>query len=128
MVSTFGGKDKVQDWRDRDCFFIPDYSDADAATFDLGQVDGLFNWDAWPDGANNMTTDKDEPWQKRLKTQAKPYMMAVSPWFYANMDDKNWLRRGEGLFSTRWNEAKDLQPEFIQVCTGMPRFFVKRCR
>ena len=117
MVSTHGGKEKMQDWKDCNCFFIPDHSGADPATVDVSQVDGVFSWDAWPDGANNMTTDKDESWQKILEPHGKPYMMALSPWFYANMDDKNWLRRGEGLYSTRWNEVKDLQPDFVQVST-----------
>lgn len=117
MVSTHGGKEKMQDWKDCNCFFIPDHSGADPATVDLSQVDGIFSWDAWPDGANNMTTDKDESWQKILEPHGKPYMMALSPWFYANMDEKNWLRRGEGLYSRRWNEVKDLQPDFVQVST-----------
>lgn len=48
---------------------------------------------------------------------SKPYMMAVSPWFYANVPawNKNWLWRGDDLWYDRWSQVLQLQPEFVQI-------------
>ena len=42
-------------------------------------------------------------------------MMAVAPWFYADVDEKNWLWSGSGLWHTRWMEVVQVQPQFVEV-------------
>lgn len=78
-------------------------------------ADGLFAWDAWPDGPNNMNTKGDNGYISALN--GKPYMMAVSPWFFTNVPayGKNWLWRGDDLWFDRWKQVLALQPEFVQI-------------
>src|SRR5437667_8662823 len=47
----------------------------------------------------------------------KPYMMAISPWFYADLPrwGKNWLWRGDDLWYDRWQQAIELQPALVEV-------------
>lgn len=126
LVSTFEGPENAADWVDIknavDCFFIPDWSSLGAkVALDKGQVDGtqvvdgLFNWGAWPEGANDMDTDVDASYN--LFLDGKPYMMPVSPWFYTNMPGfkKNWLWRGDDLWYTRWQQVLAVQPEFVEI-------------
>lgn len=46
-----------------------------------------------------------------------PYMMPVSPWFYANVNSENFLYRGDDLWYDRWQEVLDLGPEFVELIT-----------
>ncbi|KAK4187709.1 glycosyl hydrolase [Podospora australis] len=124
LVSTFEGPGSAQDWvwiKDQtSCFFIPDWSSigAQPATKLAGGVaDGLFSWDAWPKGPDNMTTYPDASYYDFLGS--KPYMMPISPWFYTNMPgfDKNWIWKGDDLWFQRWQQAisLDRRPDYIQV-------------
>ncbi|KAL1865122.1 Glucan endo-1,3-alpha-glucosidase agn1 [Paecilomyces lecythidis] len=128
LVSTFEGPENAADWVDIknavNCFFIPDWSSVGAkVALDKGNidgtqvVDGLFNWGAWPEGANDMDTDIDASYQ--LFLDGKPYMMPVSPWFYTNLPgfSKNWLWRGDDLWYTRWQQVLFVQPEFVEIIT-----------
>lgn len=90
FVSTFEGPGNAEDWvwikKETGCFFIPDWSSVGAAPavkLAGGVADGLFSWDAWPKGPSNMTTGPDASYYDFLGS--KPYMMAISPWFYTNM-------------------------------------------
>lgn len=120
LVSTFEGVGSAGDWAqiksDTSCFFIPDWTSAGPGGIPKANIDGAFNWDAWPHGPVAKDTSEDVAWQNALG--GKPYMMGVSPWFYTNLPQygKNWGWRGDGLWSTRWKQAADLQPEFIEVC------------
>lgn len=100
FVSTFEGSDNAADWHyikaATGCFFAPDWSSlgAKAALEKADSVaDGLFSWAAWPWGGQNMDTYIDASYRQFLN--GKPYMMAVSPWFYTNLPEcnKNWLWR-----------------------------------
>lgn len=120
LVSTFEGVSSKGDWPGikaaTNCFFIPDWTSAGPGGLPLDIVDGAFNWDAWPHGPQAKDTAADVQWQQALG--GKPYMMGVSPWFYTNLPqyNKNWGWRGDDLWSTRWKQAADLQPEFVEVC------------
>jgi hypothetical protein len=100
------------------CFFIPDWASigaSNAASAAGGVADGLFAWTAWPNGPGNIVATEDVLYKTALGS--KPYMMAVSPWFYTNLPGfgKNWLWRGDDLWFDRWKQVQDLQPEFVQI-------------
>ena len=62
-----------------------------------------------------MNTYTDETYISTLN--GKPYMMAVSPWFYTNMPgyDKNWLWRGDDLWFDRWRDVIVKKPKYVQI-------------
>ena len=62
-----------------------------------------------------MNTSSDAYYMSSLR--GKPYMMPVSPWFYTNLPGwgKNWLWRGDDLWSDRWGQVMDLQPEWVEI-------------
>lgn len=122
LMSTFEGPGRAKDWvnikAQTGCFFIPDWSSLGAKPAlaqENGVTDGLFNWAAWPVGAQDMNTYVDASYGDYLK--GKPYMMPVSPWFYTNMPsfEKNWLWRGDDLWYGRWQQVNFVQPEFVQI-------------
>ncbi|KAI4731852.1 glycoside hydrolase [Aureobasidium sp. EXF-10728] len=122
FVSTFEGPGDSGDWNtiksQTGCFFIPDWSSLGAQTaVSRGVVDGLFSWEAWPSGPNDMTTKPDESYKSALG--GKPYMMPVSPWFYTNLPgySKNWLWRGDDLWFDRWDQVMSVQPDFVEILT-----------
>jgi hypothetical protein len=107
FVSTFEGPGSAEDWRaikqETNAFFVPDWSSVaapEAANLAGGVADGLFSFDAWPNGDANMTTEPDKVFLDALRPQQKVYMMAVSPWFFTNLPGfgKNWLWRGDELW------------------------------
>ncbi|CAD0091638.1 unnamed protein product [Aureobasidium vineae] len=108
FVSTFEGPGSSGDWNtiksQTGCFFIPDWSSLGAqAAVSRGVVDGLFSWEAWPSGPNDMTTKPDESYKSALG--GKPYMMP------------NWLWRGDDLWFDRWNQVMSVQPDFVEILT-----------
>jgi aminopeptidase I len=117
LVSTFEGVNSAGDWAaikaNTGCFFVPDWTSASPTGIPQANIDGAFSWDAWPHGPVGKDKSSDLAWQAALG--AKPYMMGVSPWFYTNLPGKNWGLRGDGLWSTRWQQAVELQPAFVQV-------------
>jgi hypothetical protein len=121
LVSTFEGVGNTGDWAGiksaTGCFFVPDWSSLGPAGFahHLQTVDGAFSWDAWPEGAADKTAEADEAWMEMLGK--KTFMMPVSPWFYTNMPhwDKNWLWRGDDLWSDRWQDVVRLQPPMVEI-------------
>ncbi|KAJ5733729.1 mutanase, partial [Penicillium malachiteum] len=106
LVSTFEGSGHADDWIDlkerNNVFFIPDWSSLGAKLalkLGNGVPDGLFSWAAWPWGPQDMDTYTDALYYQFLNDSGgKPYIMAVSPWFFTNLPgyDKNWLWRGDG--------------------------------
>lgn len=76
-------------------------------------VSGAFAWDAWPIYPASKDTTNDQHIKSLLGN--KPYMMAVSPWFYANCYDKNWLWSGDNLWHERWQQVIEFQPELVEV-------------
>lgn len=123
LVSTFEGTGNAGDWaaikRDTGCFFIPDWSSLGPAGFSshLNTVDGAFSWEAWPTGANDITTNSDHSWKSVLGSKA--YMMPVSPWFYTNLTEwhKNWLWRGDDMWYQRWQQIISFQPDLVEILT-----------
>ncbi|KAI3124048.1 CAZyme family GH71 [Penicillium roqueforti] len=125
LVSTFEGPNQAEDWIDLkqkyNAFFIPDWSSIGAKPalqLGGGVADGLFSWAAWPWGPQDIDTYTDASYYQYLNgSGTKPYMMAVSPWFFTNLPgyDKNWLWRGDDLWYDRWVEVLYNQPEFVQI-------------
>ncbi|PYI12923.1 mutanase [Aspergillus violaceofuscus CBS 115571] len=124
FVSTFEGPGNADDWVEikaqTNCYFIPDWSSVGAkpaAALANGVADGLFSWSAWPWGNQTMDTYTDASYLQYL--EGKPYMMAISPWFYTNLPgyDKNWLWKGDSLWFDRWQEllGLDPMPEFVEI-------------
>lgn len=64
-----------------------------------------------------MDTYTDASYLVDLK--GKPYMMAVSPWFYTNLPGykKNWMWPVEtmSLWADRWNQVLFLQPDYVEI-------------
>lgn len=126
LVSTFEGPASAADWTSLktqfDILFIPDWSSlgAKAALEQAdGVADGLFNWAAWPWGAQDMDTYTDAAYFQYLNESgaSKPYIMPASPWFFTNLPgyDKNWLWRGDDLWYDRWVQIIYNQPDFVEI-------------
>ncbi|KAJ5827408.1 hypothetical protein N7447_004171 [Penicillium robsamsonii] len=124
FVSTFEGPGNADDWvtikAKTNCFFVPDWSSVGAkpaVALANGVADGLFSWSAWPWGNQTMDTYTDASYIQYL--EGKPYMMAISPWFYTNLPgyNKNWLWNSGSLWHDRWQElyALDPMPEFVEI-------------
>ena len=118
LVSTFEGADKAGDLASiraatGGIFFVPEWTSKKGTPSSFAAVDGALSWDVWPEGPNDMDSSNDKAWQQILGTKA--YMMGISPWFYTNMPDKNFLWRGNNLWHERWQTAIELQPEFVEV-------------
>ncbi|KAL3469843.1 glycosyl hydrolase family 71-domain-containing protein [Aspergillus californicus] len=123
LVSTFEGVGSSDDWPGiksaTGCVFIPDWTSLGPYGLQnvYDKVDGAFSWDAWPVGAQDKDTSSDRMWIDAL--YGKPYMMAVSPWFYTSLPqwNKNWLWRGDDLWHYRWQQVVELQPALVQILT-----------
>ncbi|KAJ5951187.1 uncharacterized protein N7479_009600 [Penicillium vulpinum] len=124
FVSTFEGPGNADDWvtikAQTNCFFVPDWSSVGAkpaVALANGVADGLFSWSAWPWGNQTMDTYTDASYIQYL--DGKPYMMAISPWFYTNLPgyNKNWMWKGDSLWYDRWQQlfALDPMPEFVEI-------------
>lgn len=126
-MSTFEGPGNAADWTGIkaavDAVFVPDWSSvaaSEAVGLGGGVVDGLFSFDAWPDGAANISTDADKVFQEALAAGKKKYMMPVAPWFFTNLPGfggKNWLWRGDGLWDRRWRQVAEVQPDWVEILT-----------
>ncbi|QMW33048.1 alpha-1,3-glucanase/mutanase [Aspergillus flavus] len=123
FVSTFEGPGNAKDWEEikekTGCFFVPSWSSLGAKdALELGTADGLFSWAGWPWGNKDMDTYVDASYLDYLdQDYGKPYMMPVSPWFYTNLPgyDKNWLWRGDNLWTDRWEQVMVVQPSWLQI-------------
>ncbi|KAI9373764.1 glycoside hydrolase [Aspergillus egyptiacus] len=121
LVSTFEGAGSATDWTAvksaTGCVFMPCWTSLAPSGLHtvLDKIDGGFSWDAWPVGAQEKSTSSDRAWIDALS--GKPYMMAVSPWFYTNLPqwNKNWLWRGDDLWHHRWQQVVELQPALVQI-------------
>lgn len=93
---------------------------------DFAVIDGYFNWQAWPmyDNVNN-TIDADEVFQSAMKKAGKsgPYIMAVSPWQFKDLDNGNnmdaWVAPADWLFKDRLESLVngEVQPDIIELLT-----------
>ena len=93
---------------------------------DFSTVDGYFNWQAWPmqDNVNNTCT-ADKAFQTALKTAGKtgPYIMAVSPWQFKDLDNGSgmdaWVAPSDWLFVKRLQAIaeQEIKPDIIELLT-----------
>ncbi|KAI1076869.1 glycoside hydrolase family 71 protein [Whalleya microplaca] len=125
LVSTFEGPNWADNWasvrsQTGGIFLIPDWSSlgAQGVGGKLSQIDGAFNWGAWPEAnQKTMNTGNDVAYKSVL--QGKPYMMGVSPYFYTDLPQysKNWYSTSDSLWYDRWKEVLDILPEYIEIIT-----------
>ncbi|OTA96250.1 glycoside hydrolase family 71 protein [Hypoxylon sp. CO27-5] len=125
FVSTFEGPSWADNWASvrsatGDIFLVPDWSSLgpQGVGSKLSQIDGAFNWGAWPNANEyTITTGNDQAYKSSL--QGKPYMMGVSPYFYTDLPqyNKNWYSSSDSLWYDRWKQVLDIQPEYIEIIT-----------
>ncbi|EME38448.1 glycoside hydrolase family 71 protein [Dothistroma septosporum NZE10] len=94
---------------------------------DYSSIDGYFNWQAWPLDVNqNITASPDLAFQSALKNAGKtgPYIMAMSPWQYKDLNDGNpldsWVAYSDMLFPKRFQQITQndqIQPDIIEILT-----------
>jgi len=93
---------------------------------DFSTTDGYFNWQAWPMSDNiNNTCTPDEAFQGAMKKAGKtgPYIMAVSPWQFKDLDNGNnmdaWVAPGDWLFVKRLEAIaqQEVKPDIIELLT-----------
>jgi glucan endo-1,3-alpha-glucosidase len=130
VVSTFGG-DKVPtgQWKDfkkavGDVLVVPGFyqqKSASANVFNnLGDIDGLFNWNSWPAAGQKakVSSKDDETFLKAANSAKKVFMMGMSPLQFKHMDaSNNWYRRGEDNLEVRMAQALSLAPHMLELQT-----------
>ncbi|KAI1758810.1 glycoside hydrolase family 71 protein [Hypoxylon sp. FL1150] len=121
FVSTFEGPAWADNWasvrsQTGDIFLVPDWSSIGASGVGskLSQIDGAFNWGAWPQ-ANEYTIDDGNDVAYKSSLQGKPYMMGISP--YLPRYNKNWYSSSDSLWYDRWSQVLDLLPEYVEIIT-----------
>ncbi|KAJ5083849.1 CAZyme family GH71 [Penicillium alfredii] len=111
----------------RPIFFAPNFHPSYST--DLSPVDGLLNWMAWPNNANNKAptpghnvsvVEGDQEYVRALG--GKAYIAPVSPWFFTHFGSevsysKNWVFPSDLLWYDRWKEVLGLKPRFIEIVT-----------
>jgi len=111
-ASTFSGDSKAGDWSSiksaTNAFFIPNYQPGAGSSV----ADGYLSWVAWPD--HQATTPNQD---SNYKNTGKPYMMPVSPWFYADTYGKNWIWNTDQLWPLRWQQVYSVNPDYLELLT-----------
>ncbi|KAI1405037.1 glycoside hydrolase family 71 protein [Hypoxylon fuscum] len=125
LVSTFEGPGWADNWSSvrsatGDIFLVPDWSSlgAQGVGSKLSQIDGAFNWGAWPN-ANEYTINTGNDIAYKSSLQGKAYMMGVSPYFYTNLPQysKNWYSSSDSLWYDRLKQVLDILPEYVEIIT-----------
>ncbi|KAJ6465603.1 glycoside hydrolase family 71 protein [Mycena vitilis] len=83
-------------------------------------IDGFFNWWSWPNDVDEtLTTDTDIAYRDAARTRGGPYIMAVSPWQFKDIDANNaWVELGDTLWKYRWEQAiQTVKPDIIEIVT-----------
>lgn len=123
FASTFEGVNNVQDWAPGgavrsavgNVYFVPDWTSLGPGGIggDLGNIEGFFNWDMWPNGPQNSSTASDLAWKGAIG--GKSFMMGVSPWFFHSASGgADWVWRGDDLWADRWAQTLEVNPEFVE--------------
>ncbi|THY74569.1 glycoside hydrolase [Aureobasidium pullulans] len=92
---------------------------------DYPAIDGYFNWQAWPLMEANMTCTADKAFKAALTKNGKtgPYIMAVSPWQYKDLNNgvasDSWVAYSDTLFAQRLHSIanNEFSPDIIEVLT-----------
>jgi hypothetical protein len=111
-ASTFSGDSSAGDWSSiksaTNAFFIPNYQPGAGSSV----ADGYLSWVAWPDHTATVPNQ-----DSNYKNTGKPYMMPVSPWFYADTYGKNWLWNTDQLWPSRWQQVYQYNPDYVELLT-----------
>ncbi|GAB7351942.1 hypothetical protein MBLNU459_g2478t1 [Dothideomycetes sp. NU459] len=92
---------------------------------DYPSIDGYFNWQAWPLTNANMTTTADASFKSALTKAGKtgPYMMAISPWQFKDLNDgiaaDSWVSYSDTLFAQRLHDLAtgEFSPDIVEILT-----------
>lgn len=122
---TFGQANAALGWalfktqmaaRGANIFFVPSFTAlGPAAAMGMASNDGAFSWDAWPTTNGAMSTGEDSAYM--AARNGKVYMAGVSPWFYTHFSYKNWIYKSDDLYTTRWEQIVQMQPDFVEIIT-----------
>lgn len=88
-------------------------------------IDGYFNWQAWPLVNSNLTVKADHAFKAALKLAGKtgPYIMAISPWQFKDLNDgvaaDSWVAYSDTLFAQRLHAVANsaFAPDIIEILT-----------
>lgn len=100
---------------DRNAFYyMPAYTTGPEPIKDLG-IDAQVNWgSAWPTGAGDIETSRDQYYMSVLGSGR--YVGTVSPGFFAHFGYKNFIWRGDNwLYSMRWEQLISMRQQIDQV-------------
>ncbi|KAL1620992.1 hypothetical protein SLS56_009408 [Neofusicoccum ribis] len=97
--------------------------DAASAFSDYPSIDGFYNEMAWPNNVRqNLTCDVDNAFKDAIKNAGRtgPYIMAVSPWYYENLNTNNpadsRVQYSDTLWYYRWNGViTDTKPDIVNI-------------
>ncbi|KAK5709244.1 hypothetical protein LTR17_019969 [Elasticomyces elasticus] len=91
---------------------------------DYSALDGFLNWQAWPaDIDTNLTATVDVDFKAALDNAGRsgPYIMAVSPWQFKDLNDggyDSWVEYSDVLFPNRRNQAiSTVKPDIVEIIT-----------
>ncbi|KKY20276.1 putative glycoside hydrolase family 71 protein [Diplodia seriata] len=96
---------------------------AQNAYSDYPSIDGFYNGMAWPlNVRQNLTCDVDNAFKDGLSSAGRngPYISAVSPWYYANLNTNNpadsRVQYSDTLWYNRWrNIITDAKPDIVNI-------------
>ncbi|KZP32592.1 glycoside hydrolase family 71 protein [Athelia psychrophila] len=97
-----------------------DPADASSLLSTFSSIDGFFNWWSWPADVNSLlTTDTDLAYKSAIAARGGPYIMAVSPWQFKNIDGAgDWVELSDTLWNYRWQQAvNDVKPDIVEIVT-----------
>ncbi|KAF2864486.1 glycoside hydrolase family 71 protein [Piedraia hortae CBS 480.64] len=94
---------------------------------DYKSIDGYLNWQAWPlNTGQNISTTPDQAFKNAIQSNHRsgPYIMAVSPWQYKDLNNGNpldsWVAYSDTLYPTRFQSLvgnNAFQPDLIEILT-----------
>ncbi|KAF1963744.1 hypothetical protein CC80DRAFT_12420 [Byssothecium circinans] len=132
LVSTFGGEKVTSaQWSSfkktlgGDILVIPGFyqNPATASVFaNLADIDGIFNWNAWPtaqQGKTKVPLTDDQTFLTTATAAKKLFILGISPLQFKHIDasTQNWYLRGEDNLEIRLEQALALQPHMIELQT-----------
>ncbi|KAI0322382.1 glycoside hydrolase family 71 protein [Amylostereum chailletii] len=102
-----------------------DPSQANTLLSTFPSIDGFTNWWSWPaDNGDLLTTDTDKAYQAAIASRSGPFIMAVSPWQFKNLDsaggntDQDWVELSDTLWKYRWEQAiNDVNADIVEIVT-----------
>ncbi|TRM56732.1 glycoside hydrolase family 71 protein [Schizophyllum amplum] len=129
FASSFAGdgvdSQAIRNAAGMEVFWAPNFR----ADTNVGAVDGLLNWIAWPNngankapsGGNSISVASGDA-AYRNALGGKPLIAPLSPWFFTHFGpevsySKNWVFPSDMLIYRRWMDILATQPQFVEMIT-----------